>query len=388
MESFRHLSPNEILNRSFECSCGRKHTIPIERIEYQRNTLSHLPQILNPFIKTEILMVADGNTYGVIGERIEQKLSEHGYTMKLCCIHRDHDVVPDERSLGEVITHLDENTGFILAVGSGVINDLCRYISARTKTPYGIIATAPSMDGYASSVSPLIVHGKKISFIVGYPRFILSEPEILCDAPEIMIQAGFGDVLGKLTALADWNLSAQINGEHRCKECMLLVERAVQAVIACADLLMQGQEDSAVKLMDALILSGLAMGLYGNSRPASGAEHHLSHYWEMDALAKGHEHALHGNMVGVASHVTALAYQKVIDILPEGFISPDAQEIQSLLSTVRMPDSPAGLGISKDLFHNSILKAMYIRDRYTILGFLDDNGRLETIADELTEYLY
>ena len=61
-------------------------------------------------------MVADGNTYGVIGERIGQKLSEHGYTMKLCCIHRDHDVVPDERSLGEVMTHLDENTGFILAV--------------------------------------------------------------------------------------------------------------------------------------------------------------------------------------------------------------------------------------------------------------------------------
>ena len=65
--------------------------------------------------------------------------------------------------------------------------------------------------------------------------------------------------------------------------------------------------------MEALVLSGLAMMLAGCSRPASGSEHVLSHYWECYKLTRGIWPEFHGKKVGVATVVMNRIYHNVAD---------------------------------------------------------------------------
>ena len=139
---------------------------------------------------------------------------------------------------------------------------------------------------------------------------------------------------------------------------------------------------------EALILSGVAMGLVGNSRPASGAEHHMAHYWEMDALRRGEEHPLHGNSVGSAAVVSASLYELAAKELPEGFTPPDKDKIIACLEASGATVSPKDLGIRRDLCLEALLHAMKMRDRFTILRFMDGKGLLSACAVELTNRFY
>ena len=141
-------------------------------------------------------------------------------------------------------------------------------------------------------------------------------------------------------------------------------------------------------IMEALVLSGIAMGLVGNSRPASGAEHHLAHYWEMDALSKGVEHPLHGNSVGVGTVIIASIYEMADIKSKYGIHVPKPQEIQQMLKSAGACDNPANLGISGQLFHRSVLHALEVRPRYTVLQYANDSGLLEKYTDKLTERFY
>src|SRR5699024_4971368 len=66
-----------------------------------------------------------------------------------------------------------------------------------------------------------------------------------------------------------------------------------------------------------LLLSGLAMQMMGNSRPASGAEHHFSHLWEMEVI-NPHVDALHGEKVGVGLVLALAYYHRLADALSAG----------------------------------------------------------------------
>jgi glycerol-1-phosphate dehydrogenase [NAD(P)+] len=273
-------------------------------------------------------------------------------------------------------------------VGSGTLNDLARMLSCKTHIPYFILATAPSMDGFASTVSPLIIEGFKTTYQAVAPAAIIADTSILKDAPMEMIRAGFGDILGKYTALTDWVLARKKCCEYYCELSAKLMERAVEKCMAVHQAVLTRDETAIGLITEALILSGVAMGLVGNSRPASGAEHHMSHYWEMDALKKGWRHPLHGNAVGVATVVSSCIYERMSDQLPAACKPPKPEAIVKLLQSVGAHDNPSQLGVNRELFHETILHAMEVRDRYTILRFAFDAGRLPEIADILTRRFY
>ena len=132
------------------------------------------------------------------------------------------------------------------------------------------------------------------------------------------------------------------------------------------------------------------MALVNISRPASGAEHMLSHFWEMDYIARGLNPNHHGIQVGVATPIIARFFEELADILPEGTgaLCPSHEEIEALLAKGGAPVSPKDIGISKELFHDSLLKGYTVRPRYSIMQFAKDNGRLEEIADKITEEIY
>jgi HAD superfamily hydrolase (TIGR01450 family) len=323
---------------------------------------------------TSVLAVTDPNTRRVAGDALLSALRDAGVRVAECRFRQD-EPLPDEASIGQLLAAAPPDTDLILGIGAGTINDLCTYVGAKIGCPSAIVGTAPSMDGYASLGSAMLLGGVKVTPPTQCPRAIFCDTDILKDAPRLMIAAGLGDMLGKYTAMADWKLSHLMTGELMPPAIVSLIERALEKCV-------QDPEDIQ-SITEGLILSGIAMSLYGDSRPASGTEHHLAHYWEMRFLKEGKRHVSHGLKVGLAA-VTALALWKSLppgetrqEILDIAESLPSPEKLSSILAAAGAPVTPGEVGLTQDILADSIL---YARDRkpemYTLLQYLGGLGRL------------
>ena len=377
---------------SYQCDCGKRHSVEIRRIEAGRGVLQHIADCLKPFQERQILIVCDENTFRIAGEQVQALLQTAGYRTELLILSTEGYpvLIPDERAVGSVQIHAGDDTGLILGVGSGTINDLCKIVSYKMKLPSVIVGTAPSMDGYASTMSPLIIDRHKITYPSHYPDMIIADSDIMKDAPDDMLRAGFGDIVGKYTALSDWRLTVAVNGEFYCETTAALVKNAVDLCVQNVERFMRRDPEAVTVMTEALLLSGIAMGLVGITRPASGSEHHLAHYWELDAIEKGKAHPLHGNSVGLASIASAEAYA----VMSERFETvarvqaPDPDMLRTLYAKAGSALHPAQLGISRDVFKESLNNGYRIRPRYTIFNFTKDHGMLPEIAAIVTERMF
>ena len=298
------------------CSCGRIHRCEIETIILKENALSEIPELIRKNGYKKLCIVEDIHTKEALGEKVLEILKKENMVPQVICFEDDF-LIPDEVSLGKIITEIDRDTDLILAVGSGTLNDICKFISFKMKIDYYIIATAPSMDGYASNVAPLITNHAKVTYEVSMPKAIIGELSVLKEAPMNMIAAGVGDVLGKYVCLMDWKLSHVVTGEYYCEEVVGLVEKAIDKVMMGTQKLLERDSDAIASVMEGLILSGIGMSYIGNSRPASGSEHHLSHYWEMMALLKNGHMELHGTKVAIGTIIGLKLYEKFCNDLSQ-----------------------------------------------------------------------
>ena len=203
MNDVLNMKISDLANCSFACNCGRTHSSNIEKIIIKQGALLEVPSVLKQYKKGKILIVADTNTYDVAGRQVESLLKDDGYIIHTF-IYKEKDIDPDVYFAGRLMMELQKDMSVICAIGSGVINDLVRFIAYRVNLPYIIVGTAPSMDGYASKISPMVVDQFKSNYAGNYPYAIIADTQIVKEAPMIMIQAGLGDMLGKLTAIADW----------------------------------------------------------------------------------------------------------------------------------------------------------------------------------------
>ena len=372
----------------YSCACGKSHKVDIQAIRVGSGVMQELSGILRDLGASHIFLVADNYTYEAAGRQVEQLLDQAGLAYHKRVFQTETPLVPNEYALGSVLAAMTSQDDMLLAVGSGTLNDVTKYVSARTGIPYVIAATAPSMDGYASTVAPTILDGFKTTLPAVYPAAIVADVDILKDAPMPMLTAGFGDIIGKFTSLADWRLSHQLNGEYYCPEVAGVIEAAVETCAANAKALAQREPQAIQAVTEALILSGLAMGMVGVSRPASGAEHQMAHYWEMDALRRGEEHPLHGNAVGVGTVLAASLYEMAAEYLPQGFAAPDKGQILACLQAAGSCADPKELGIRRELCLESLLHAMELRDRFTVQKLLEQKGQLISCAQELVARYY
>lgn len=291
-----------------------------------------------------------------------------------------------------------DSVDYVLAVGSGTLNDMAKSVATRAGIPCGVLATAASMDGYCSAGAALMRGGFKVTDTVHPPAHVLIDPDVIVTAPRIMTAAGFGDIVGKYTCLADWQLSHIVNGESVHKEAFDSMVKARGACMDAYEGLRQNKPEAVEKLMDALIAAGLSMALCGNSRPASGSEHHQSHYLEMDFARRGEPIPMHGIKVGLGTmislelyHYLSMAkvpckeYQKVwalADTLP----SPDY--VRELLAGLGCPVRFREIGVSRALMRRMLTEAHTVRDRYTILTLCAERGLTACLADPLIEKYY
>lgn len=294
------------LLQGVKCECGREHTCNIRYVYVERDAARRLPLVLKDF--DSILLVADENTYAAAGELCEQYAAEK---IKHRQIFTGAEVlVPNEDAISAVQAKLP-GIDFILGIGSGVIQDLCKYISHFANIPYAVFATAPSMDGYASSGAAMITDGMKVTYPAGVPYALLADTRVIKDAPLEMIKAGYGDIIGKYSALNDWKLSALVNGEYLCPYIYSLTLDMLKAVLPLAKSLLERDEESIKLLMESLIAVGIAMAFAGSSRPASGSEHHLSHYYEITGILDGTGYLPHGIDVLYSTYTTACLREKI-----------------------------------------------------------------------------
>lgn len=292
---------------SFPCTCGREHRCAIERVEIGRGAISALTELCRD-AKT-ILVLSDENTFAAAGEQTLAALAGK----ELCRVTFPGDllVVPDEQAAAAMEPHLG-HVDAIVGIGAGVIQDLSKYGASLAHIPCHIVATAPSMDGYASTGAAMIMGGMKVTYPVAVPTSILADTAVLKDAPMELIRAGYGDIVGKFSALNDWKLSHAVKGEYFCQKVYDLMDEALQKTLTLADGLVQRDEESVGALMEALVLAGIAMAFAGSSRPASGSEHHLSHYFEITGLLEGNPYFPHGIDVAYSTVVTAQIRQQLL----------------------------------------------------------------------------
>ncbi|MBQ1196372.1 MAG: sn-glycerol-1-phosphate dehydrogenase [Clostridia bacterium] len=291
----------QLLNHDIACSCGRTHRCDIDLVDIGRGAIERLPESVNRF--ENILLVADSNTYAVCGERVCNLIATK--IKGLCLFVTDDLLVPDEAAVGAVREKMTLETDLILGIGSGVINDICKYVSFFAGVKCGIVATAPSMDGFASSGAAMILGGMKVTETTHAPALIIGDTEVLKNAPAEMIRSGYADIIGKYSALNDWKLSRLINGEYLCQEVYDLVLEKTNLIRSLAKDIAERKPEAIEELMRDLVLIGVTLTLLSTTRPGSGSEHHLSHYFEITGLIEDKPYFLHGTDVGYSTIVTA-----------------------------------------------------------------------------------
>jgi len=314
---------HDLINREIHCSCGRTHRCDIEVLRIGEGVLSELPALI---AHRHILLVADANTYPLCGDRVRALLGER--IADICLFDCAEVLVPDERSIATLRAHMSDEIDLVLGIGSGVINDLCKYVAFLANIRSGIIATATSMDGYASSGAAMIIDGMKVTYTTNAPTLILGDVDILKTAPMEMIRSGYADIIGKYSALCDWRLSELINGEYLCPYVYDIVKQKTDDIRRAAKALTERDPVAIGKLMEVLVLIGACLTLLSTTRPGSGSEHHLSHYFEITGLLEEKPYFLHGTDVGYSTVVTATLRERICGMLIPAFhhISADLRE--------------------------------------------------------------
>lgn len=297
---------NKLLE-GINCDCGKNHTCDIKYVYIENNATKCLKDICKKY--NNILLVADENTYTAAGEKTVCAILGKNITEVI--FSGKEILVPNEEAI-ETVTQNLKNTDLIIGIGSGVIQDLCKYVSFQNKIPYVIVATAPSMDGYASNGAAMITGGMKVTYPAGLPLAIIADTEVLKNAPIDMIKAGYGDIIGKFSALNDWKLSHLINNEYFCEYIYNLTYNQIERTLKLANGILKRNEESIKTLMEALVIIGILMSFATSSRPASGSEHHLSHFFEITGIVHNTPYFPHGIDVAYSTVVTAEIREKII----------------------------------------------------------------------------
>ncbi len=305
------MEPIEITDRSFmeEDGCGKRHALSLRKALIASDAMYAFEDVLQEcYCGSDYAVLYDAHTYEALsGKRPHAKqeiiLPAEG-------LHADENgVALASERLGD--------TQMLIAAGAGTIHDIARFICAERGLPFGSVPTAASVDGFVSSVAAMTLGGYKVTVPSAAPGFLVADLNVIAAAPMYLAASGLGDVLGKYVSLMDWEIGRILAEEYHCRSTAQMVREAADGAYRSAEGIARGERESFGELMKALILSGIAMQLTGNSRPASGAEHHISHMIEMGTPWLPHTDALHGEKVGVGTLLAIEEYRVWTDKTPD-----------------------------------------------------------------------
>jgi glycerol-1-phosphate dehydrogenase [NAD(P)+] len=305
--------------------------------------------VANLFPGRPVVVVADEITWRIAGAAVRGLLEAAGQPLLEPIIFLGSPTLrPDTRHVAAIRARLEEAGEPVLplAVGSGSLNDLTKRAAHEAGLPYIVVATAASMDGYTASGAALIHHGVKQTFGCAAPVAVIADLDIVAAAPARMTAAGYGDLLGKVTAGADWLVADAVGVEPIVPDVWEMVQGPLPGMIADPARYQAGDPAAIEDLFLGLVMTGLAIQVSGSTRCASGSEHQFSHLWEMRGLEHDGELVSHGNKVGFGSMFSAALYERLLahdwttlDIEAAIAAYPSRAEMEAAI--VAMDDSPA-----------------------------------------------
>ncbi len=372
-----------------------------------------------------LAVVSDVTTHAIMGAKVERALESRGEVLSLVLPDRPHADDDTARRIEAATSDADS----LVAVGSGTINDLCKYASARAGKPYVVFGTAPSMNGYVSTTAAITVHGHKKSLVAQAPLGAFLDLGVLAAAPPRMIRSGLGDSLCRSTAQADWLLSHYLFGQNYRLAPFTLLAGDEAALFAQSEALLRGDLATMERLVRTLLLSGFGTAICGSSQPASQGEHLISHF--VDMLGDpGWPQAFHGEQIGVTTLTMARLQEKLLaeraprvrvdptdaaslnavfgdelgracwdefaqkrldrrrvdavnDILASHWdrirdeilrITRPARDLERTLQRAGAPTTATALGWPSQFYARAVANARLIRNRYTFLDFAANIG--------------
>lgn len=307
-------SVDKYLNIELECDCGRTHYAPIKAINIGSGALNSLPGYVNDFGYKYAYILCDKTTYEIAGKKCEELLGNSGIAYETLIIRH---MGFDEATLGEIVINKPDNCDHMIGIGTGSITDMLRFASFKLGLPCFTIPTAAPMDGFSASVGIMNVNNLKATMPAHSTEVIIGDTDILKNAPYRMTVAGFADLVAKVNALNDWRLGVLINGDHYCRRIDRMVADYVDDIISKAGKLKERDPEVIGDVMSALLLTGASISLYGSSRPISGAEHHMSHYWEVLGDQRGKPYAMHGEQVAVGTVLALMLIEELRIVTPD-----------------------------------------------------------------------
>lgn len=297
------------------CKCGKTHSFDSE-IVVGSGVIGVLPEKLKKLNADKVFLIADKNTKKAAGDAVCEILRQNDICVCEYVFANDN-LEPDESAVGLAVMNFNPQCDAVVSVGSGVINDIGKIVASVSQKPYIIVATAPSMDGYASATSSMTMQGLKISLNSKCADIIIGDTDILRKAPMKMLVSGLGDMVAKYVSICEWRISNLINGEYYCEEIAQFVRSALEKCVDNADGLLKREKEAVEAVFEGLIIGGVAMKFAGLSRPASGVEHYLSHIWDMRGAEFETPTETHGIQCAVGTLISARLYEKIKNITPD-----------------------------------------------------------------------
>lgn len=306
----------DLLGTTFDCDCGKRHTVPTKQMCYGENAYDQLSETASTVANgPTYLLIADVRTYETAGRRVEKKLRSEAVVVNVHIIQdNDGESPATDDETRDAILRDAPKADLYIAVGSGVVNDLTKWISYLEKKPYITVPTAASMNGYASANVAASIDGLKVLFHADACLAAFVDPDVILNAPYELTASGLGDVLAKSVSSADWKLNQFLFDDYYCQFSVDLL-KDLEPVYLENPIGIKNKEPQAFKaLFEALFFSSVAMTITGTSSPASGGEHLISHTIDMIADRDNRKHDYHGRQVGVASILMAALYEKIMNI--------------------------------------------------------------------------
>ena len=407
---------------------GAPIAVPLKDVRIERSLQGIEADLVAPLgLGRRLAVVSDPATRAVLGARVERALSRLGTIMPVVLEPQPH----ADLATVATVRRLCRSADALVAVGSGTINDLCKFAAAKDGKPYVVFATAPSMNGYASMSAAITVHGHKKTLPASTPLAVFMDLTILAAAPARMIRAGLGDSLCRPTAQVDWLLSHHLLGTPYRSAPFEMLADDESILLDAPEGLLSGDLDAMRALARTLVLSGLGMTICGGSYPASQGEHLISHCIDMFAPADRGNY-FHGEQVAVATLTMARIQEEVLAagpprLQPSTITRPvlkdrlrsdigescwrefepkrlsdetappltqqaasvwndlagqvrrariPASRLESIMKRAGGPTTPADIGLAPDFYAAAVRNARFLRDRYTFLDLADDSGHL------------
>lgn len=430
--------PHYLLGKTFECDCGRIHSVPLQAYIYSSNALERLPKLLSHAVPagSPVCVIADARTYEAAGYRVGEML-EGDWNAQTVILDDGPQGGPvcDDITRDRLLSTIGDSWDALLAVGSGVVNDLCKWIASTAEKPYLAVATAASMNGYASSNIAPSIKGVKRVLEGNVPFGVVALPDVIEEAPFELTTAGLGDVLAKPVSIADWHVNHIIFNEYYCPLCSQLIEDLEPLYMNSPHGIRAKDPETIKALFSALVYSGVSMTMAETSFPASGGEHLVSHVLDMKAMHENRGHELHGRQVGIGTIFAAALYERLlqmeapdfepvteetdaaywkslagvveeeharkrekiaiaVDRLREGNRwdtvreaiaghAVEASAIKTCLSKAGAAHCLDHIGVSKADFLNAVMHSHQIRERYTVIDLARAAGVLPAAANDI-----